>query len=479
MLTQFEGDMQHDAQEFLSYLIDVLHEDLNRVLRKPYMEGSSIKPGQDEDEYFQKLIEGNRERNNSIMTELFFGMFKAITHCTQCTHQSVNFEPYNMLTVPVVKPRNSKMMSVYYVCEASLYDIVKFEVSISEDHTFASIKKSICEKKRVEVDCVHFYEFDRKSFTLMSEEDANMFHYEKKAEVFIFLVEDISDILRSDGEDVITVFYDPKHVKKDAVVGVKKLVRCSKKQRVMDVYIYFYNVLKKMLPFFLESFEVEFSSPQSTQPFLLHIDDCSIPYSEDGVDPQRLIEMKNNDTIVVELRHNLTRGSRWTDLDIKTDTIKSLQTSIYDCMEAFTQQEVLDEDNKWYCSKCKSHQMAKRELKLKVLPHILIIHLKRFKKTTTGFLKLDDIIDFPIEGLDLSPYTTNPDGTTNRMKYNLFAIVSHQGTLFKGHYISYVRTVNNQLWVKFDDELCSNVKQPHELINNQPYILFYRRESNQ
>ena len=31
----FDGHSQHDAQEFMSYLIDGLHEDLNRVLKKP------------------------------------------------------------------------------------------------------------------------------------------------------------------------------------------------------------------------------------------------------------------------------------------------------------------------------------------------------------------------------------------------------------------------------------------------------------
>lgn len=35
---QFQGYEQHDSQEFLSYLLDMLHEDLNRVHIKPYIE---------------------------------------------------------------------------------------------------------------------------------------------------------------------------------------------------------------------------------------------------------------------------------------------------------------------------------------------------------------------------------------------------------------------------------------------------------
>lgn len=35
---QFTGMDQHDAQEFLAFLMDGLHEDLNRVKDKPYVE---------------------------------------------------------------------------------------------------------------------------------------------------------------------------------------------------------------------------------------------------------------------------------------------------------------------------------------------------------------------------------------------------------------------------------------------------------
>src|SRR3546814_16668628 len=34
----FAGFMQHDAQEFLSYLLDIIHEDVNQVRSKPFVE---------------------------------------------------------------------------------------------------------------------------------------------------------------------------------------------------------------------------------------------------------------------------------------------------------------------------------------------------------------------------------------------------------------------------------------------------------
>ena len=35
-MSQFTGFAQHDAQEFLAFLLDGLHEDLNRIKKKPY-----------------------------------------------------------------------------------------------------------------------------------------------------------------------------------------------------------------------------------------------------------------------------------------------------------------------------------------------------------------------------------------------------------------------------------------------------------
>lgn len=35
---QFSGYQQHDSQEFLAFLLDGLHEDINRIQEKPYIE---------------------------------------------------------------------------------------------------------------------------------------------------------------------------------------------------------------------------------------------------------------------------------------------------------------------------------------------------------------------------------------------------------------------------------------------------------
>ncbi len=41
--------------------------------------------------------------------------------------------------------------------------------------------------------------------------------------------------------------------------------------------------------------------------------------------------------------------------------------------------EALDGDDKFFCDACKGLQDAQKRMKIKALPHVLCLHLKRFK----------------------------------------------------------------------------------------------------
>ena len=111
------------------------------------------------------------------------------------------------------------------------------------------------------------------------------------------------------------------------------------------------------------------------------------------------------------------------------------------------------------------------------MPQILIIHLKRFKKSNNGFSKFNHVIDFPIEGLDLSKFTTDPNLPKNKVKYDLFATVNHFGSLFKGHYVAYIHSSQMKQWVEFDDDELKSIQNTKGFVNDKPYILFYRRRA--
>ena len=81
-----------------------------------------------------------------------------------------------------------------------------------------------------------------------------------------------------------------------------------------------------------------------------------------------------------------------------TDESNSAHINIYDCFEQLTKPERLDEQNEWYCPKCKQFQRANKKIDIYKTPNILIIQLKRFNNRR----KIDTTVDFPINNLDIS-----------------------------------------------------------------------------
>lgn len=96
---QFSGYQQHDSQEFLAFLLDGLHEDLNRVLRKPYVENPDWEGGGDKEliELAKKSWEGYTSRNDSAIVDLFQGQYKSTLVCPEC-HKVGNKYTYYILS---------------------------------------------------------------------------------------------------------------------------------------------------------------------------------------------------------------------------------------------------------------------------------------------------------------------------------------------------------------------------------------------
>ncbi len=117
---------------------------------------------------------------------------------------------------------------------------------------------------------------------------------------------------------------------------------------------------------------------------------------------------------------------RWTKHEsADADLTKQGTISLLDCLRKYGAKEQLSENDKWYCSKCKEHRRAFKKLDLWSTPDILIIHLKRFQYAQGSYFvhttKLDDMVDFPIVGLDLSEFVVGHKDSSP-LVYDLFAV---------------------------------------------------------
>lgn len=108
---QFSGNHQHDSHEFCQYFMDGLHEDLNRVKSKPYvehMEALGMEDGKAAMESWRKHL----LRHDSIFVDHTQGMHRSHLTCPSCGKESIKFDVYSSISLPLVpaKGRNSILL---------------------------------------------------------------------------------------------------------------------------------------------------------------------------------------------------------------------------------------------------------------------------------------------------------------------------------------------------------------------------------
>lgn len=110
---QFSGFQQQDCQELMAFLLDGLHEDLNRVIHKPYIELRDP-DGRPDELVAQEAWHNYQLRNNSIIVDIFHGLLKSTLVCPDCQKLSVTFDPFCYLSLPL-PIRKEKLLELVLV----------------------------------------------------------------------------------------------------------------------------------------------------------------------------------------------------------------------------------------------------------------------------------------------------------------------------------------------------------------------------
>eukprot|EP00871_Galdieria_phlegrea_P003716 jgi/Galph1/4345/GphlegSOOS_G3025.1 len=176
---------------------------------------------------------------------------------------------------------------------------------------------------------------------------------------------------------------------------------------------------------------------------------------------------------------NITqRVESFFDLSVDIDQ----NSSISSCLRNFCSTELLTKHDKFFCDTCCSLQEAERSVRIKKLPYILALHLKRFKyiEQYQRYKKLSYRVVFPLE---LRLFNVSEDAEDPDRLYSLFAVVIHVGSgPNHGHYVCLIKS--HRRWILFDDE-CVELKDEEDLeavfgssfemgpSSDAGYILFY------
>ncbi|THH08363.1 hypothetical protein EW146_g9020 [Bondarzewia mesenterica] len=163
-------------------------------------------------------------------------------------------------------------------------------------------------------------------------------------------------------------------------------------------------------------------------------------------------------------------------LDLSIDIEQN--SSVTACLRQFSASEMLCQKNKFFCDSCCGLQEAEKRMKIKKLPNILALHLKRFKyqEDVQKYIKLAYRVAFPLE---LRLFNTVDDAEDPDRLYELFAIVVHIGNgPHHGHYIAIVKAPSG--WLIFDDDKIDSIKESDipKYFGDSPsgsaYVLYYQ-----
>jgi ubiquitin C-terminal hydrolase len=161
-----------------------------------------------------------------------------------------------------------------------------------------------------------------------------------------------------------------------------------------------------------------------------------------------------------------------------SSTTITKRATLLRCLDKYIEEEALEESETYYCSKCKNNLAPMKKMDLWTSPDVLAIHLKRFYycQGTYGVFrqKISDFVDFPLNGLDLTPYIRGPISDSAPPIYDLCSVSYHSGTLGGGHYTAGCRNLENGLWYYFNDDSVSPL-EPANVVSDLAYVLIYKR----
>jgi len=157
-------------------------------------------------------------------------------------------------------------------------------------------------------------------------------------------------------------------------------------------------------------------------------------------------------------------------LDLQIFHMQEPCQTLYQCFNLFVTKEEMTGENAWYNEKTGRKQDIFKTMTFWSLPKILVIILKRF--SPDGSRKLQNLIDFPLTGLDLSKYVRGYNSAS--YQYDLFGVCNHMGGVNGGHYTSFVKNKKGQ-WIHYNDTNVERIDSS-QIVSPKAYCLFYRKK---
>ncbi|XP_072029895.1 ubiquitin carboxyl-terminal hydrolase 43-like [Amphiura filiformis] len=534
--SQYRGNDQHDAQEFLLWLLDKVHEDLNCASKKKYKQVKNSHNKTDE-LLAAEMLANHMRCNNSFVHDLFQAQYRSSLTCPNCGRQSNTFDPFLCVSLPIPQ-RTTRVLTVVVVYMERDPRVVRVGLALETSGTVADLRSEVATECGVAITRIvltevyfdGFYRSFQDSMPLSDIRDGDSIyaietpynsqsignansrelaqyihvHCSKHAREVVTLV--IINQLglgragRRFGQP-LAFEVDRSVTHQQLKIVLLKAMGCSHVDQVLSrgpiLRIGIVADTKGTRSYLLQ---------EDTRPLYNGSVSRMLQTSRTGGGPPHI-------KAIVEWEHDIrfTFTQRVLSIYIEEDESvarerlahqQPIRASLPDCIDLYTQEERLGPDNAWHCPFCKRLQQGTKKLSLWSLPDILIIHLKRFKQVGNTRTKLNTLVEFPLNNLNMeqyierrqpspqaatlasltgwSPWRQNHRRRSNNAvdcMYDLYAVCNHMGSLNGGHYTAFCKNPTDSLWYDFDDAKVTPFCED-AVISKSAYILFYHRRNN-
>ncbi|GAB6033494.1 Ubiquitin carboxyl-terminal hydrolase 15 [Chamberlinius hualienensis] len=526
---QFSGYQQQDAQELMAFLLDGLHEDLNRIKKKPYIELKDA-DGRPDESVADEAWQNYRKRNDSVIVDLFHGLLKSTLVCPDCHKVSVTFDPFGYLSLPL-PVKKERQIDVFFVSADCNAATMQYKLTVPKIGSVADLCEALRGHTDVPVNQMFVTDvYDHKIHKVFQKDECLSGIMDRDL-IFIYQVS-------CDPETVILpVYMREKRLKSGLrndnrsgyLFGHPLVVTLPRKN---CVYQTLYEIIMKRMSNYvkvpsqneqwwlknkeelgndggneveMEDDDEDSESPQEedegidspeenevpngdAKPHYMFsmsfVNSCGNTEFEKLKDDGQPIRLMNRPYLMIdwhpkakELFYNEKLADALNQHESATMTIrpqlKRQVIQLNECLELFTTTEKLSADDSWYCPSCKKHQQATKKFDLWSLPKVLILSFKRFSYNRYLRDKIDTLVEFPVKNLDMQKYVIKKDH--GPVVYDLVAVSNHYGGMGGGHYTAYAKNKCDQNWYYFDDNSVSAASDDL-VVSKAAYVLFYVRK---
>ncbi|XP_056262110.1 ubiquitin carboxyl-terminal hydrolase 43 isoform X2 [Pseudoliparis swirei] len=460
--SQFRGNFQHDALEFLLWLLDRVHEDVNMASHNNNntTKAPAKGPGGAEE---VASPDPSQSQQHSFVQEHFQAQYKSSLTCPHCMKQSNTFDPFLCISLPIPLPQ-TRSLFVILVFSTKGQRYLRVGLAVPLLGSVAGLRRMVADEGKLSPDQVILTEvystgfqrsfFDEEDLTSIAENDvvyafqapplyirggsARISGYHHSLPSSPYSTGPEGQRLPSSGTLSSEFLHQGVSVKIlllvcNAAGAGQQAVRFGppflmREDRSISWDQLQQSVLSKLYYLMINGAQAQntrvlfniravggsafysYLSPQDGRPLYHPAVDRALKLCCSGGPPHV--------KLIIEWEHRVKDclfGNIHEEVVKDADSVRNQQQqhvqqhgcTLDECFQLYTKEEQLAPDDAWKCPHCQQLQQGVVKMSLWTLPDILILHLKRFRQVGERRNKLTTFVHFPPAGLDMTPHVVS------------------------------------------------------------------------